>query len=72
MSKTVKKLEACGHTIKVGDWGWSESGRRVDLALDGFCLLVTDHEKLPMVKSIAENLAFALKAPERKKRRKDS
>jgi hypothetical protein len=68
-TRTVKKITAAGHVIKVRDWGWSDTGHRVELNLDGFYLVVTDHESLPMLKTMADNLAFALKAPERKKKR---
>jgi hypothetical protein len=71
MTKTVKKIQAAGHVIKVRDWGWSATQpRQVELNLDGFYLVVTGHENLPMLKTLADNLAFALKAPERKKKRK--
>jgi hypothetical protein len=61
------KIEAHGHVIKVRDWQGG-SGRS-DLSLDGFYLVVVKTEERPLLESIAKNLAYALRAPERKKKR---
>jgi len=71
MTKTVTKHQAGAHQVRVRDWGAPvQEGlpHRVDLTLDGFCLVVMDVEKRPLLDAIAEQLAFALRAPERKKK----
>jgi hypothetical protein len=71
-TKTIQKLVAGPHTITVEDWGgWDDAGvHRMSVTLDGFTLLVvnlSDHVPMTLVNSLAENLAYALRAPERKK-----
>ena len=69
--RTTLKLQAGEHTVKVRDWGWSDdTPHRVDLHLDGHCLVVTDKGNLKMVEAIAREIVYALKAPERKKGRR--
>jgi hypothetical protein len=69
-SRTITKLTACGHEVKVTDWGpASPFVQRIDLLLDGFSIVVVDREKKQLVLAMAEKIAFALRASERKKRR---
>jgi hypothetical protein len=67
-TKTIQKHVACGHEIRVRSWGSSEPVPRVDLQLDGVCLVVTGREHLGLLEAIARNLAYALRAPERRKK----
>jgi hypothetical protein len=68
MRRAIKTIEACGHTIKIRDWGkTSGAPHRVSIELDGVGLLVMDHDALPALQSLATNLAYALRAPERRK-----
>lgn len=67
--KTLRRLQAGEHTIRVRDWGPGAGLRMVDLHLDGFCLVVTAKANHGLVEAIAEKLQFALRAPERKRGR---
>ena len=70
MTKTIAKHEACGHVIRVRSWGSDAPVPRVDLTLDDVCLVVTGRENLGLIESIGSKLAYALRAPERKKGRR--
>jgi len=68
MTKTIAKHIAGAHVIRVRSWGPHEPVPRVDLLVDGVCLVVTGSEHRALLESIATKLAYALRAPERRKR----
>jgi hypothetical protein len=59
------KIEAHGHIIKV-----SESYHWATISLDGHCLLITERHgpSRKLLDALADKLAYALRAPERKKK----
>lgn len=70
-TKTILKLEAGEHLIKVRDWGWSpDRSARYDLSLDGHCLGVVDEPQKKLMLAMAEKLQYALRAPERRKKKR--
>ncbi|MHB8107770.1 MAG: hypothetical protein ACYDH4_10155 [Candidatus Cryosericum sp.] len=65
----MKKIVANGHVVRVREWDGTCSPW-VEVTLDGFCLVVmpdTKHNRR-LLDSMADSLAYALRAPERKKR----